>query len=197
MTEKVHTSLEEGLVLRDVLPLGWEDADAGSRGELQIAQLNEANESVLRVVALLEEHRSEAGEDHHGGVSTELARLDNKMNMLLDLVNRLLRFHISLPDSVPVVLGVTTLEWESKAAPQTGSSITVQLYLHPSYPIPLGLPATVHAVEGQKGHQRVQVTFEGLSEPVRDGLEKLIFRHHRRAVAQARRAVAQHQGDED
>jgi len=186
--------LEEGLALRDVLPLSWQEANA-PLGDLQLAYLNESNESVLRVISLLEEHRPE-GVDEHGGISAELVRLDNKINMLLDLVNRLLQFHINLPPAVPVTLTIGNMEWRSKEAPPAGSLITVQLYLHASYPIPLRLPASVQAVEDRDGEKCVQVVLAGLSGPVSDRLEKLLFRHHRRAVAHARRAMAEQQSDD-
>ncbi len=74
-------------------------------------------------------------------------------------------------------------------APAAGAGTgLVILYLNPTLPQALRLPARV-AGEQQVGTSRVvRLPFVGLSEAVVDGIEKFIFRHHRRLVAGSKQA---------
>jgi hypothetical protein len=103
---------------------------------------------------------------------------------VLDMVGQVLAHQMSLPPRTAVRLSATHLYWTSASPPAAGSHGIAEVYLSPRYPRALRLSGTVEAVE--QGHARIGLT--ALGEGVQELLEKLIFRHHRRQIAQARRA---------
>ena len=179
-------SLGAGLIYEDVLPLGWRRLE-GPPPAAQLAQLNLGNEAVLRAVTVLAEYRPETGEEHTWQAQ-ELARLDFKLNLLLDLVGQILTRGLSLPPARPLRLGAQAVEWicPLSEAPPSASHAVMSLYLPNAYGRALELPGRVAAVENLPAGARVRVVFIGLGEAVQELLDKLIFRHHRRSIAQAR-----------
>lgn len=176
----------EGLSYQDALPVGWHPMPDALTAE-ELLRLNRDNETVLRVASALDDFRPEVVEET--GVGSDLGHLDFKLNVLLDLVGRLITRDQQLPASTPIRLSARGLEWTAPGAPPADSRLLVRLHLQPSYPRPLELPAKVVSVAlGPAGGHRIQVVFEGLSEVVEDALERLIFRNHRRQIAQSRSA---------
>ncbi len=182
MVPRPDDPFAEGLSYEDILPLQWRPMTGTPAGE-ELLRLNRDNEAVLKVAMVLGEVRPDPGEDP--SAATELAHLDFKLNVLLDLVGRLLVREEILPAAVPLRLSARGLEWSADPAPSPGEAILVGLYLHPSYPRPVELPARVLET-GPGADGRVRVRFEHLSEAVEEGLERLIFRNHRRLIAQSR-----------
>jgi len=190
MGKQTADKLGEGVVYEDRLPLGWDVSgapaiEAGSVGE------DEHNEKLLSIIASLEALPAESDEGPAAD-STELARLDFKLNLLMDLVTQLLSRTTPLPAYRDVSFGARVLSWHlaaDEAAPASGERLRISLYLHPEYPKPLILNGHVVAVTDEAEQQAVDVALDGLSETAQDLLEKLIFRHHRRQVAQRRSAA--------
>ncbi len=176
-----------GLELRyeDLLPLRCTTLTAPP-DSTRIHHLQERNDEVLRVLAALDEYHPEPADDH-AQLTHELQRLDFKLNLLLDLISRLLAAQQPLPPAVALRLAASDLEWVTERPPPAGTWVEIELYLNPRYPAPLALPGQVASLDHTHGGTRVRVTFSALSEPVRDRLEKIIFRQHRRLIAQARR----------
>ena len=195
MKENPSDPLADGLVFEDALPLCWEVVD-DLPDAAHLARLNEADEALLRVISALEEYRPEPGEEH-AEVAQELARLDFKLSLVLDLVGQLLSRQLTLPESLPVRLGARGLEWPAADPPRPGAHLIVSLYLHPGYPRPLELPGVVAGVDPLPVGGRVRLAFRGLGEPVEDWLEKFIFRHHRRSIAHARAARVLGEGEKN
>jgi hypothetical protein len=173
----------EGLSYEDALPLQWRPMDGPLSGE-DFLRLNRDNEAVLKVVMVLGESRPESADDPN--LSSELGHLDFKLNVLLDLVGRLVIREQRLPAPAGLRLSARGLEWVAESPPALGARLLVSLYLHPPYPRPVELPARVLSVEPAASGARVRVRFEELSEVVAEGLERLIFRNHRRLIAQSR-----------
>jgi len=67
-----------------------------------IARFNERNLHVLRSLASLDERRSENASDEDSPLMLELQRMDSKINVLLDIVDRLLLPVTLLPPRQPV-----------------------------------------------------------------------------------------------
>jgi hypothetical protein len=147
-----------------------------------VARCNERNLHVLRTLASLDERRLENGSDDDSPVMQELQRLDSKINVLLDIVDRLLMPTALLPARHPVrfnAVGVTVPE----SLLPSGDSLLVQLHFDTCRALPLELPSRLgrRSDDGQ-----AFVYFCELSELVEDGLERFVFCHHRRKVAEAR-----------
>jgi hypothetical protein len=181
MNEPTSESLGSGLSYEDVLPLRWQRLGQGAAP----SHLAEANAEFLRLVALLEEHQPPRAEKHPE-FAQELLRIESKVNLLLDMMGRLLARQSALPEPVGLSLNTRVLHWVSREAPAPGERLLVELYLKPPYPRPLALVAKVQSTAPAHAGQRTTVLFEGMDEQVREWLEKMIFRHHRRRIAQTR-----------
>lgn len=182
-------SLGEGLICETYLSLRWH---ARSVAELPMADArqSEANAEFLRILAVLEERRSEHAEDSTEPVH-EFRRLESKLDLVLGMVGKILARQLDLPAPVPVRLGAASIEWQGSPAPALGEPVCIELYLLPDHPCPLFLDGVVESVRtAPEGSSWVRVRFDPLSEAVRDGLERIIFRHHRRFIAKSRRPAS-------
>jgi len=184
MSDAISDSLGEGIVYEAQLPLAWQVLDDPAAGS---AAGDEHNEMVLGTLESLEALPAASGEG--GAAAAEIARLEFKLDLLMDLVTQLLSRDVPLPAPRAVSLGAHALEFRlgvDETAPTTGEHLQVAVYLHAEYPRPLILRGRVASVAGAAGAQDVAVAFDSLGEAAQDRLEKLIFRHHRRQVAQHR-----------
>ncbi len=172
--------LEGGLVYEARLSVGVWSIDVLPEQEV-LGFHNESNDVFLKTLTALEEHLE--GVDEHQAQHSELMRLELKLNFLMDLVGQVLTTQLELPVRRKVRLGARGLSWSSEKAVAVGGLYRVDLYLKPNLPRPLVLFGRIKALEGDV----VTATFEGISDAVQDGLDKFIFRHHRRAVASQRR----------
>jgi hypothetical protein len=178
----------EGLIYEDSVPLGWREAGKDV-STAQILKAHQSNERVLRSLAALEEYRTESGDEEHGHVAHDLSRLESKLNLLLDMVARLLVEHVSMPAAVPVKMSGAAIRWHSASAPAVGSLLCIDIYLNQAYPSPLTLYGEVsRAVPADDGGFQVDVRYRDMSDSMRSSIEKLIFRHHRRLVAHSRQS---------
>lgn len=177
---------ESGLVYEDRMPLAWEQLPADP-DPAEIPPILQSNEQLLRCLTALDEVRGDTVDDDHGALAHDIARLDYKLNLLLDMVGQLLRLQRPAPAAVPVRLGADGIRWCATTAPAQDSPVRIELYLSRSLPTPILLFGRVAAIDREDGGQRIDVRFGQVSEPMRNWLEKLIFRQHRRQVAQARR----------
>ncbi len=179
--------LFEGLVYEDCLPLAWKLIDKHLEGGA-LDQLNESNESLLKIFATLEDQspaRPENDEDF-AEIHYEMIRIDLKLNLLLELVKHVLNQQIALPDRFNLRVGARGIEWRADRPPPAGSYVKLDLFLLPRYPLPIELPGQVVGIHQDGKSAKATVAFRGLSEPVQDWIEKIIFRHHRRSIANKR-----------
>lgn len=183
MSESSESIFEQGLSYGADLPLEWQSR-AEPHSDVQLQQINAAAEQSLRLLSALEEHHPESLDEH--GTGQELARLEFKVNLLLDLVSHLLAQQQNLPQACPVRISSLGLEWHSeRAAAPPGTPGEVVLYINPELARPVRLPARI-GTPSQGGEGGTVAVFEGLSDGVVDLLEKMIFRRHRRQIAQSR-----------
>lgn len=187
MSDSHDNEFFEGLVYEDMLPLEWNGLDAEPDGAY-IAHLNESNDDMLRMLAIMEEHFAEKV-DEGTNFAAEIMRVEAKINLLLDMVGQILANHLMLPEPVPVRLGSRGIEFAHTAPPGRNDLILLSLYLQQRYPRPLEMVGRVVSVDDAgEGAYWVRVRYEHLSASVQDWLEKFIFRRHRRLVAHSRSA---------
>lgn len=184
--EEPTTSPDEGIVYRAALPLAWKRVSAMPSAEIE-AQVNEANNSLLAMFGVLDERAAEV-KGTEPEVIQAIGRLDTKINLVLDLVGELLRRQLSFPKAVPCILSEQGLSWVAHAeqAPQVGDLVRMDVYLKTSYPRPLRCWAEVITSVPEGQGVKIAAHFRAMAEDVRDGLSKLIFRHHRRLIASQR-----------
>lgn len=187
MEDAGASNQESGLVYEDLMPLAWEQLPADP-DPAEIPAIHQSNELLLRCLNAFDESRFEAIDEDHGPLAHDIARLDFKLNLLLDMVGQLLRAQRPAPAAVPVRISASGLQWRAQRAPDNGSPVRVELFLNRLIPSPIVLHGRVAAVAADGDDRRIEVRFGQISEPMRNWLEKLIFRQHRRQVAHARRA---------
>jgi hypothetical protein len=175
----------DGLIYEDTLPFDWTPGPVPVDADL--ARLNADNQQLLAADSSLEEVRvHDALKDESPALVHELQRLDYKLNILLRLTGELAMRQHGLPRARHVRFSSAGLEWPGDDLPQIGSTGLLNLYVNPSLPQALKIPAVV--APGQNHGRPAWLQFTGLSESVVELIEKMIFRHHRRRVAGAKLA---------
>ena len=130
---------------------------------------------------------SESKSDDDSTIAEDLHRLEHKVNVLIQLVAKLVAKDQQLPQSQPWRLYAGGIEWRVSGAELPGDSTgIVLLYISRQFPQPLRLPGRIVAGRGDERGRWQRFAFAGLSPAVTEGLDRLIFRHHRRAVAGVR-----------
>jgi len=179
------SALGEGLIFEDLLPLVFVPGPLAQNPEL--AHLNAENHQILGAESSFDEVRvHEALKDESPALVHELQRLEYKINILLRLTAELSMRHSALPKSQSVRLTSHALQWLGEDAPAADATGLLQLYINPALPQALKIPAIAASDAGQGASRVVLLRFIGLSEPVVELLEKLIFRRHRRLIAGTR-----------
>lgn len=176
------------LVYEDRIPIAWQALEQ-LPAAWQLLKAQQSNEQVLRYLASVDDHqqRHDTGEDDHGPVSNEIARLESKLNLLMDMVGRLLGEQVELPPEAPVRINADGLQWQTDNPPATGSLVSVELCLNPRFPSPIVLHGRIERVTPVEGIFRVEMSYSDMSDTVRNGIEKMVFRQHRRLVALSRK----------
>ncbi|QOJ30998.1 MAG: PilZ domain-containing protein [Gammaproteobacteria bacterium] len=173
----------EGISLFERLPFAWSAADLGDLNQLDHA--NHETARALQALAVYEEAPREAASDASHHAMPELLHLQVKVDVLLSLVGRLIADQSGLPPRHSVVLRGQSVEWSgpdhAKARP--GDSGYALIYANPMLPLPLRLPGRVVGSVERAGSRWLQTRFEHLTPAVAAGLEKMVFRRHRRQVA--------------
>lgn len=175
----------DGLALNDRLPFAWEPTTLSDAAELDHA--NQESARTLQAIAVFEEAPRDHGTDPHGG-SSELAHLEAKIDVVLSLLGTLVGQRQATAPVHTLILRATSVEW---AGPHTegvqrGDKGYAVIYPNPLLQMPLRLGARVVATVERGGARWLMTRFEHLSPGVESGLEKLVFRRHRRQVALAR-----------
>ena len=178
--------LGEGLIFEEALPIQW---TAGALADgLGLARLNSDNHQLLGAESSLDEIRvHEALKDESPALVHELQRLEYKVNILLRLTAELALRSSGLPPAQRVRLTSHALEWFG-GTPAVGDSGLLAVYVNSALPQPVKIPCVVAGERFEEQVRVAQMRFNGLSEAVVEQIEKLIFRHHRRLVANTRLA---------
>ncbi len=141
----------------------------------------ERNLSALGMLDALEERAADLSDEDNPMV-LEMARLDAKLTALVHIINRVL-----IPDALTRPRHALRFNAIGALLPPelapAGPSLLLRIRLDGCPSLPLEFPASV---ERRLPNGRVFVTFETISEALREALERLVFRHHRRRVAVTR-----------
>jgi hypothetical protein len=157
--------------------LAWQSMPGFPDGA-ELGDLNRRASAVLALLGSLDEPLPLAEDEPQ--IAAQLQRLDQKLDLLLDLVGHWLSRDRALPAAQPARISVVGVVWLAQLPPGPGR---IDIYLHASLPVALQLPAVLQVL----ADGRMLAKFQGLDAQVTDGLERYIFRRHRRAVAQTRR----------
>lgn len=171
-----HVSVDDHLRVAVVKP--GEEPDVAAPGRLV-----ERNLATLASVAALEDRRPESDDDNP--VMQELARLDAKLNALVDIVSRAILPAGGLPPRQPVRFNAIGILLPAVLLPP-GDEVCVRLHLDACPGLPLVLPAKVRR-RLDDGH--AFLAFQPVSDVLAEALERLVFRHHRRRIAGTRQSL--------
>jgi len=176
------------LAWEEVLPVAFVPGATAADARLAAHRVA-ANLRVLHTCEALEERRAERDEEHTG--TAEIARLEQKIDLLIEMVGHMVSQSGSRPTAVVASLTAAGLSWrpaDVHAAAvhpvAVGAAGTVEVYLRDSVAEALRMPGTVVAVTDDG---RISFEFRGLAEAEVDALERFVFRQHRRSVADRRR----------
>jgi hypothetical protein len=176
--------LFEKLAYEDLLPVRWVPHPKVI-DEVTARHMAERNVRVLQACDALEEYGQHDKADDESPHSADLMRLDFKINLLLDLAGQLLANSQSRVSPCAIRLNSLGATWKTdEAPPEPGSPGILEVGIRDIIVQPLNLPA--EAVASTR-HGEARVRFTQLGEVVADHIEKLVFRRHRRKIADTRR----------
>jgi hypothetical protein len=175
-------TLHNELAYADVLPVTFRSLDRAVEASLA-ASWADRNVRMLQACSALEEHGTDKM-DEDSPHAAELQRIDQKVNLLLDMVGHLLAASQSRPAAVPVRFNTRGIVWQHSApGPKRGTRGVVEIHLKDCLVQPLTLSGVV---TDDSSDGIVQLQFDALPEPVADHMERLVFRRHRRQIAGVR-----------
>jgi len=184
MSEPAAERFEQQLAFAGELRLEWHVL-ASPPGAEELMRLRDANLTVLNLVAAVEEHRTDAG-DEESASGLDLLRLDAKLNLLLELMQRMAARDREPPARRPLRVNAHGVALAADAsAPAIGSTVAVCIHLDACRAMPLELPARVVALS-EPGW--VLLAFIEPGPAMEEALDRLVFRYHRRQVAIERRS---------
>ncbi|PLY12065.1 MAG: hypothetical protein C0631_18325 [Sedimenticola sp.] len=162
-------------------PIAWEVACVYTDYDCSVA--NHRNERLLGLLHSLEDVRKDSYDETYES-NANLARVEAKLDLLLDLVSELLTTESADLKPCSLRLSSRGAEWMGESTDlQPSQQVWLSLGLDPKLPRPLKLLAEVVNVFREPGGLRMLLAFKLQSELVTDLLEKAIFRYHRRQIA--------------
>ena len=151
-------------------------------------RFDERNASLLKTLASDEQSRREP-EPSLEALMQEIDRLDQKLNLMTELLADLVRREVVVPEPQPFRLSSAGVSFEYCEAESVneGDWVKVSLFLLANVPRPLEFAARVVASNSDfVPNDWLTVSFEQVNEVVESALDRLVFKHHRREVAMRR-----------
>jgi hypothetical protein len=184
MYEGVDTVvLYDQLAYHDVLPVQWLALPAPP-DRFELIGLEEANILLLQACISVEEHPVRDKNEELGALAGEIARLDFKLNLVMQLLSKLVA-RGKMPPATTINFNGIGASWTCVGDPPlVGANGLLRVQLRSTLPQPLELPAEVVAVEGSNA----KVKFPVLSEALVELIQRLAFLRHRRQIADVRKA---------
>lgn len=177
--------LFEELAYHDVLPVAWRPLGDEIDPELAASYMV-SNTRVLQACTALQEQGQLEKPDENNPHSADFLRLELKINLLLDVVGRILAANQPRPPAVAVRFNALGATFQgSPPYPRPGAQGCVEIYLRECVAEPLRMIGRVASVS--PGGE-IKIRFLPPGEAVSDLLEKLAFRRHRRQIAGSRNA---------
>lgn len=177
MAERSVRACRDQLHHAAVLPVEW-IARAEPEGPAFVQRRLRRNMAALAVDAAGEERRERAGED--AAASFELQRIDSKLNAIMELFALVLERDLNVPPRVRLRFNAHGIEWETSDAPPPGRPIAIRIHLDACPALPLELAAV--AVEPPESGWAA-AEFQAVRAPLAETIAKMVFREHRRQVA--------------
>jgi hypothetical protein len=184
MYEGVDTVvLYDQLAYHDVLPVQWL-ALPSAPDQFELIGIEEANLLLLHACVAVEEHSVRDKSEELGALAGEIARLDFKLNLVMQLLSKLIA-RDKMPPPTSINFNGVGASWTCIGKPpKVGEHGLLRVQLRSSVPQPLEIPAEVVGVDGSTA----KVKFPDISEALVELIQKLAFLRHRRQIADVRKA---------
>jgi hypothetical protein len=172
--------LFEELAYQDILPVAWRPLGDQLDPDLAASYMA-SNVRVLQACTALQEQGQVEKNDENSPHAADLLRIELKINLLLDVVGRILAANQPRPASVAIRFNALGATFQGVAPyPRPGAQGSVDIYLRECVAEPLRL---IGRVANVSSNGEIKVRFLPPGEAASDLLEKLAFRRHRRQVA--------------
>ena len=175
------------LSYQDMLPLACARLQ-GQPSFSDFMRFDERNASLLKTLASDEQTRREP-EPSLEALMQEIDRLDQKLNLVTELLADLVRREVVVPPPQPFRLSSAGVSFEYSEAESVGEGdwMQVSLFLLANVPRPLEFAGrVVRSNPDFVAENWLTVSFEQVNEVVESALDRLVFKHHRREVAMRR-----------
>jgi len=153
--------------------------------ETTSGQVASRAEAMLRTFALMEESSGEDAETHGGDPA--IVRLESKLDLALGLLAGLVTRHHPPPPPMALRWSRRGMRLIHPVALVPGTSALVSVYLLAALPLPLELPVEVLACEQDTTAVRLWLQFPDHEPALQAGIERQLFRRHRRLIAESKR----------
>lgn len=177
MTDSSARACRDQLHRAAILPVAW--APRAAEDSALVARRQRRNLAALAIDAAGDERRGERPPDDTPGVA-ELARLESKLNAIMELFSLVLEREIALPGAESVRFNAFGAEWSCAAAPEAGRPILVRIHLEACPALPLEFAAVALATPEPAW---AAASFEGVKPALAEAMARMVFREHRRQVA--------------
>ena len=175
------------LSFQDTLPLACE-ALASPPTFNDFMRFDDRNASLLKTLASEDQSRREP-EPSLEALMQEIDRLDQKLNLITELLADLVRREVVVPAAQAFRLSSAGVSFDLGEGQSVGQGdwVKVSLFLLPNVPRPLEFAGKVVVTDPAfvPGDWQT-VVFEQVNEVVESSLDRLVFKHHRREVAMRR-----------
>ncbi len=175
--------LHNELAFHDQLPVEWLERPQGF-DDFTLTGLEESNIALLQACVLGEERPVRDKNEELLPLAHELARLDYKLNLVLQLLSSL------VPRAAPAALSEVRFNalgvswYATGTVPVVGAIGTLRIQLRSALPEVLGFPCEITAVSGHD----VSAGYLQLSQRCAELIQRLCFLRHRKDVAGARKS---------
>ena len=160
------------------LPFIWLPRE-GAESALVVARRHRRNIGALAMDSVGDDRRAERLAEEVPG-SVELQRIETKLNAMIELFSTLLERDLELPPIASIRFNAHGVEWETSESPAAHRPILVRIHLDACPALPLELAATT-APALESGW--AAAVFVELRSPLPELLERVVFREHRRQLA--------------
>ncbi|MDZ4299259.1 MAG: PilZ domain-containing protein [Moraxellaceae bacterium] len=167
--------LDQRFNLQGRLPAAWRPAQFFSANEF--AAFNDNNLTLFTALSLMDMSHTVESEDN-SSLHADFVRVETKLGIMMSMLSRLMAQHQLVPSLAQVTIADRYALWHQSAPWQVDDMGVLELYIDVTVAVPLQLPAKINA-DGA-------AVYEGLSIACLNGLEKFLFRQHRRSIADAR-----------
>jgi hypothetical protein len=162
------------------LPMTWVQRETCTTA-LASARRHRRNLGALALDSVGDERRAERVAEE-SGIALDLQRVESKLNAVIELFAIVLERDLDLPEVVEMRFNAHGIEWRTSTPPSPRESILVRIHLDACPALPLELDAVALA---PLENAWAAAVFVDLRSPVPELMERLVFREHRRRLAES------------